>query len=306
MSIETDQTLQPAPPGIVTSRSDVPEKGRGLDSYQILLATHPVFRNIALVVCVALIPLAFVVVWFAWFKVLPGVWDWGFAEFSLKSIFGGFAVFFLALLPIYAPIGAFLAVAYVMEIYADEAAKKVNLLLERGSTQQANAEDELAAQDKTGLVPLLRYSRVQLEAYYGIGLSQTQRSFRYSIIAMWIGFGVIVSGIVIRVVDLDHFGLRPLDTDVSTLIIVSGAIIEIISALFLWVYRSSVRQLTYFYNRQLYNHSVLMSQRIADTMTNADEVKKMIIEKLLDRSWTLEPDTLPSGKSLLSFRSAKE
>lgn len=155
-------------------------------------------------------------------------------------------------------------------------------------------------------MPLLRYSRVQLEAYYEIGLTQTQRSFRYSVIAMWIGFSVIVSGIVIRVVDLGKFGVRPLDSDVSTLIIVSGAIIEVISALFLWVYRSSIRQLTYFYNRQLYNHSVLMSQRIAETMTSADEVKKTIIEQLLDRSWTFEPDTLPSGKSLLSFRSAKE
>ncbi len=305
-TVEADQTLQPSPSGNVAGRSDETEKPRGLDSYQLLLATHPVFRNIALVVCIALIPVAFVIVWFAWFKLLPDLWNWAFTEFSPKSIVGGFGVFFLALLPIYAPIGAFLAVAYVMEVYADEAAKKVRLVLERGSTQQASAEDELAMQDKTGLVPLLRYSRVQLEAYYGIGLTQTQRSFRYSIIAMWIGFGVIVSGIVIRVIDLDRFGLRPLDTDVSTLIIVSGAIIEVISALFLWVYRSSVRQLTYFYNRQMYNHSVLMSQRIADTMTNADDVKKMIIEKLLDRSWTLEPDTLPSGKSLLSFRSGKD
>lgn len=276
-----------------------------LDSIQLAMKAHPALFNVALVVCLGLFVVAFVILWFAWFKLLPQIWDWSFTEFSFRSIVGGFGVFFLALLPIYAPVGAFLATAYVIEAYADEAAKRVNQVLERGSAEQANVEDELAAQDKTGLVPLLRYSRVQLEAYYAIGLTQTQRSFRYSIIAMWIGFAVIVSGIIIRVVDLDRFGLRPLDTDVSTLIIVSGAIIEVISALFLWVYRSSIRQLTYFYNRQLYNHSVLMSQRIADTMGSADEVKKTIIEKLLDRSWTFEPETLPSGKSLLSFRAAK-
>jgi len=282
-----------------------PQETTGLDKFQLVLATRPVLRNAALVFCVCLFPVAMALTWFAWFLWLPKVWDWSFAEFTLRSVPGFFGVFFIAFLPIYALIGAFIATAYVVEVYTDEATKKVRLVLERGSSLQSNAEDEHAKQDQSGLVPLLRYSRVQLESYYAIGLTQTQRSFRYSIIAMWIGFAVILGGIIIRVVDLDRFGLRPLDTDISTLIIISGAIIEVISALFLWVYRSSVRQLTYFYNRQLYNHSILMSQRIAETMTSADEIKKTIIEKLLDRSWAYEPDTLPSGQSLLSFRSPK-
>lgn len=289
----------------VPGQPEEPKKPRGLDKYQLLLTANPILRNIALVLCLCLFPIAFAVVWFAWFILLPDLWEWSFAVFTWRSIVGFFAVLFLAVLPIYAPIGAFIATAYVLEVYADEAAKKVTLVLERGSLLQSDAEDELAKHDQSGLVPLLRYSRVQLESYYAIGLTQTQRSFRYSIIAMWIGFAVILGGIIIRVVDLDRFGLRPLDTDISTLIIISGAIIEVISALFLWVYRSSVRQLTYFYNCQMYNHSILMSQRIADTMTHSDEIKKTIIEKLLDRSWAYEPDTLPSGQSLLSFRSPK-
>ena len=278
---------------------------RRLDKYQVLLTTSPVLRNAALVLSLSLFPLSIALIWFLWFKVLPIVWVWAFATFTLKSVVGAFAVLFLAILPIYGPVGAFIATAYVLEVYADEAAKKIRLVVAHGSSLQSNVEDELAKHDRSGLVPLLRYSRVQLESYYAIGLTQTQRSFRYSIVAMWIGFAVILSGIVIRVIDLDRFGLRPLDGDISTLIIVSGAIIEVISALFLWVYRSSVRQLTYFYNRQMYNHSVLMSQRIADTMKDSDEIKKIIVEKLLDRSWAFEPDTLPSAQALLSFRSSK-
>jgi hypothetical protein len=123
---------------------------------------------------------------------------------------------------------------------------------------------------------------------------------------MWIGFTIITFGVVIHVIDLDRFGLRPIDTNINTLIIISGAIVEIISALFLWVYRSSIKQLTYFYNRQMYNHSVLMSQRIAETMSDSDELKKIMIEKLLDRSWVNESNSLPSGKSLLSFSSKKD
>jgi hypothetical protein len=71
------------------------------------------------------------------------------------------------------------------------------------------------------------------------------------------------------------------------------------------VYRTSIRQLTYFYNRQMYNHSVLMCQRIADGMKESDPVKKTIVEKVLDRSWVLEKEALPSGKQLLSFRRTK-
>lgn len=281
------------------------QKTTELDKFQVVLATRPALRNIVLTLCLCLFPAAVALAWAIWFLWLPNLWAWSFTEFTARSIAGLFAVPTFAALPIYAFVGAFFATAYVLEVYADEAAKKIRLVVNRGSSLQSSAEDELAKHDPSGLVPLLRYSRVQLESYYTIGLTQTQRSFRYSIIAMWIGFSVILGGIVIRVVDLDRFGLRPLDTDISTLIIISGAIIEVISALFLWVYRSSVRQLTYFYNRQLYNHSILMSQRIAETMTSADEIKKTIIEKLLDRSWAYEPDTLPSGQSLLSFRSPK-
>jgi hypothetical protein len=272
------------------------------DKYRLILTSNPAFLNAALIISFCLIPLAFVILWFIWFIILPAVWSWTFDTFSWRILPGIIGIFFIAFLPVWVPVVAFKVVAWMLEIYADESTKKVRQVFERGSSLQSNVEDELAKQDQSGLVPLLRYSRVQLESYYAIGLTQTQRSFRYSIVAMWIGFAVILGGIIIRVIDLSHFGLRPLDTDMSNLIIVSGAIIEVISALFLWVYRSSVRQLTYFYNRQMYNHSILMSQRIADTMTNADEIKKIIIEKLLDRSWSFEMDGLPSGQSLLSFR----
>lgn len=299
---EPGEGLRPLPPEDMRQ----PAKRHLLDQIRAILLASRVLRTIALFVCAGLVAVSLVFAWYAWFKLLPELWNWSFAQFSVKSVAGAVGVFFLALLPLYPPFAAILATGYVVGIYGDEAAEKLKRTLEQGSAQQASAEDELAKEDKTGLVPLLRYSRVQLEAYYEIGLTQTQRSFRYSIIAMWIGFVVIISGIVIRVVDLNGVGIRPLDTDVSTMIVVSGVVIEVISALFLWVYRSSIRQLTYFYNRQLYNHSVLMSQRIAATMTSADEVKKMIVEKLLDRSWTFEPDSLPSGKTLLSFRAGKE
>jgi len=288
-----------------TQSGENPKKASLAQSLQALLIAKPPLRNLALVLGIVLIPVSVVALWYVWFKVLPPVWDWGFPGLSFRNIPGFFGVFFLAILPVYAPIGAVLLVVWVLQSYAVIATAAVTQAVERGSRELGEIEDDLAETDTSGLVHLLRYSRVQLEAYYRIGLTQTQRSFRYSVIAMWIGFGVIVAGIVIRVVDLQNFGLRAPDTDISTLVIGAGTIIEMVSALFLWVYRTSIRQLTYFYNRQMYNHSVLMCQRIADGMKESDPVKKTIVEKVLDRSWVLENEALPSGKQLLSFRRTK-
>lgn len=149
-AVVVPQTPPPAPMDEISITPNAPRKPTRFDSFRLVLVARPALRNIALVVCVGLIALGLVIVWFAWFKLVPDLWNWAFTEFSLKSIVGGFGVFFLAVLPVYAPLGAFLATAYVVEIYADEAAKKVKQTLEHGSAQQANAEDELALQDKTG------------------------------------------------------------------------------------------------------------------------------------------------------------
>jgi hypothetical protein len=123
-------------------------------------------------------------------------------------------------------------VLQILESYAEAEAAKTTEAVRQGFSEQESVEDALKEIDKSGLVLLLRYSRVQLERYYTIGLTQTQRSFLYSVIAMWIGFMVILAGIIVPVIDLQKFGLLPAVANVSTLAIVSGIIIEVISALF--------------------------------------------------------------------------
>ena len=264
---------------------------KGMNPFQILLRTKKWFLHLTMTlsilgcltffgVIVFLVdsyqnptPKNTITAWQFWF----GVVSFAVGIFALWAVIGG-----------------------LLKIYAENASRKVDKIVARGSEELNQIESELATADKSGLVPLLRYSRVQLEAYYRMGLTQTQRSFRHSVIAMWIGFAVIVGGLVVRIFDLTKFGLIRPDANLGMLVIASGAIIEVISALFLWVYRTSIRQLTYFYNRQIYNHSVLISQRIAETMTSSDDIKKVIIEKLLDRSWALDLDALPSARHLLS------
>jgi len=286
-----------------------------------LIKEKPAARNLAIVISAICIPLSLVVVWIAWFKLLPPLWTWSFGtlgfKFILNYIIGFFAVIVLAALPVYAPVGAFLMFAKVLSLYAEIETEELDQALDRDDREQTYAENELKEdlvgrlKDNSGLVSLLRYSRVQMKAYYKIGLTQTQRSFRYSLIAMWIGFTVILLGILLQVVDvelLSKIGIRRLETNVTALVILSGAIIEVISAFFLWVYRTSIKQLNYFYNRQMYNHSVLMCHRISETMKEEDskDTKKAIVEKILDKTWALEIDKLPTGEKLLSFGSKKK
>mgnify|MGYP003561823226 CR=1 FL=1 len=99
---------------------------------------------------------------------------------------------------------------------------------------------------------------------------------------MWIGFVVIISGVGINFLPTSIRTLFDV-SNVRDIAIAGGTVIEIISALFLWVYRSSINQLTYFYNRQMDNHNVLVCQRIAETMDEPDETKKVIIERIMER-----------------------
>lgn len=273
-----------------------------LQSLHQVLGRSRFLRNLALVVCIGLIVGALAAMWYAWFNWMPQLWHWSYAGPWYHAIPGSLAVLFLALLPVHLPIQALALTRTVVAISIDEAADRLQKRVEQGSQALQEVEGRLAVDDRLQLVPLLSYSRVQLEAYYSIGLDQTQRSFRYSVVAMWIGFAVIMSGIVVRVLDLERFGIRALDGDAGLLVIACGVVIELISALFLWIYRNSVRQLTYFYNRQIFNHGVLMAHRISSGMQAPDETRRLIVERLLDRGWSVEPDALPSGQALLPVR----
>ena len=71
----------------------------------------------------------------------------------------------------------------------------------------------------------------------------------------------------------------------------------LISALFLWIYRNSINQLNYFYNRQMHLHNVLVCERIAASMNEPDETRRTIVEKVLSSTWDVKPPS-ESGKGI--------
>jgi len=228
--------------------------------------------------------------YFCWYLWLPKLWNWGFKPTTWRSILSIFGAIYLIIIPFIS--GYILPfIGKIIDLYLIEQEEEISNKFSKLTKGQKGIEVELEKNDKDSLIPLIRYSRLQLEAYYSIGLDQTHRSFRYSIVAMWIGFVVIISGIGINYLPTsirESFSVNNIQ-DIS---VASGAIIEAISALFLWVYRSSIKQLTYFYNRQMDNHNVLICQRIAESMTNSDEPKKLMIEKILERGQKAETNGL--------------
>jgi hypothetical protein len=103
------------------------------------------------------------------------------------------------------------------------------------------------------------------------------------------------------VIPLEQFGLNSPSPDINVLVIAGGSITEIISALFLWVYRNSIGQLTYFYNRQMHLHNVLFCFRIAATMEKPDDTKRLIVEKVMEQIWTPERPPLVGSEGLRKF-----
>ncbi len=246
-------------------------------------------------------------------RVVPAVWDWGFHRtiwnlqaygLATLSIVGCFFLYsFAPIFPVY--LGSL--VWQVISLYFEDADVEIKQRLDRTKEAQRQVEENLQTieeGDATGLIQLARYSRLQLEQYYDIGLRQTQQSFRYSVVAMWIGFVVMIGGMAPFLIPLFQRGSKVNSSfSINALVLAGGVVIELISALFLWVYRNSIAQLTYFYNRQIHLHNVLMCFRISVTMKTGDEAKSldarsMIIQKVLDSAWTLERPEAPSSKGI--------
>lgn len=252
---------------------------------------------------VVAILLAAAVLWLAWFVFIPRMSAWGFATLSWRAIPAAAGIFFVSFLPLSAFVPGFTMLSQVAKSYIDMNESDLARQLDVIRSEQKTVEEqlgELESTDATGLMQLVKYSRLQLEAYYTIGLRQTQQSFRNSVIAMWLGFLIMLLGVLRQIVPLELLvpGIGEMPADVSTLTIAAGAVVELIAALFLWVYKSSVQQLTYFYDRQIHLHGVLISNKIASAMKEPDEAKKMIVTDILAKSWKPESTPLPTAAGL--------
>lgn len=220
--------------------------------------------------------------YFCIYKWLPELWNWGFNPTSWRSILsvlGAIYLIFGGVAPIYLISDT---VQGIIRLSAENAEREFNEKLNEIVKKQNSYEEKLEANDDLGLIPMVTYSRIELEQYYKIGLTQTRKSYSYSIVSMRIGFLIIILGIILYLFPSQFTNQELISGNFQILTIASGILTEFISALFLWIYKSSVNNLTYFYNRQIFIHNTLLAYKIATSKKDADTTKQIIVEKILD------------------------
>lgn len=235
--------------------------------------------------CVLFLVLAY----FVWLKLIPVIWQWGFDPVSFRAILAAIALLYAAILPGIGPLVFFKGIAIWSEYHAAQR--------EIGASRQKQDElqDQLDVTDPQYPLKLVTYSRFMLQEYYLMAMKQAQRSFRYCLIAMWLGFAVLLVGVAdyfipLRAIAIHYYALpqeifQSADTVFSpnTFILITGVILEFISVAFLWMYRFSIAQQTYYYRRQLRLHNVLLAKNVGESMGDGkDAAFNSIIKSLLE------------------------
>lgn len=214
---------------------------------------------------------------------LPAIWNWGFAPISWwRAILAVIGAIYLVLGPFFPYVVLSGTLSGIGALFTEEAANEFESKIHEIEVKQSGYEQILKENDTEGLIPLVTYSRIELEQYYKIGLSQTQRSYQFSMIAMWLGFLIIAFGIVSYIVPASFINKNLVEGNFQILTISSGIVIEVIAVLFLGIYRNSINRSTYFYNRQVFIHNALLAYKIATSMKEPDLSKQLIIEKILE------------------------
>lgn len=149
--------------------------------------------------------------------------------------------------------------------------------------KKGKSKEAKIIQDIRDIFYFFKFRREHLNLYYDMNFSQVIKSFRYSVLAMFIGFFIIVIGILgaFGILEIAFPGIKPIDVD--NVVIAGGILAEMISALFLWIYRTSLLQLTYFYKYQVHAHNVFISYLITNTMDKKirDSTRKELIKEFL-------------------------
>ncbi|WP_158861152.1 TRADD-N-associated membrane domain-containing protein [Lunatibacter salilacus] len=231
-----------------------------------------------------------ILAYFCYFVWLPAIWSWGFQPISWwRAIFAVIGAIYLILGPLLPYIALEGTLSGIGGLYTEEASNKFEAQIHEIEVKQSGYEEILKEKDTEGLIPMVTYSRIELEQYYKIGLSQSQRSFQFAMIAMWLGFLIIVFGIVSYIVPASFINRDLVEGNFQILTISSGIVMEVIAALFLGIYRNSMNRSTYFYNRQVFIHNALLAYKISKSMKEPDLSKQLIIEKILEFGISANP-----------------
>jgi len=143
----------------------------------------------------------------------------------------------------------------------------------------------------------LRLRSNRLEEYYTVNLAQARSAFRLSSFALVAGFLMILAGI-----GLLYAGKS--GTSIPAITSVTGVIVELISAGYFYVYRTSIGQVNFFYQNLVREQDTGLAVELIDKLDSSrrDEVLISLITTLMSRKGVVAPQVDPPRTKRISTK----
>jgi hypothetical protein len=176
---------------------------------------------------------------------------------------------------------------------------------ERDKQQKAKRQTQEAAskgtQENDALDELLNLNRTQMQAYQTLSRGQQRSSFRYSLIALFIGLFVLVAGVVVVVtVQADIAKVA-----VASVTALGSALSSYIASTYLRLHRQTGDQLRYFYAQPLVASYIYEAERVVGELEGSTAKKPMyetVIKHILRVAGRAQTDVLTFTRAQASGR----
>jgi hypothetical protein len=111
---------------------------------------------------------------------------------------------------------------------------------------------------------LIQINLKNMEQYYTMVGTQTDKSYRLTRSAAIIGFAVLIAGVIIGLVQQSAKG-------VPAATMAGGAVIQFISAIFFYIYNRTIRQLDVYHERLVSVQDTMLALKVAQVITNPEK-----------------------------------
>ena len=138
------------------------------------IARNPKLLVLAWIIVAAVFILVLPVAYISWWVGIPYLSAWPSGNWLLW-IPAAFGIFMLSFAPPWNLMGAFYLLGYVADLSLSVEEESIRAAQTTVKETELEAIRRFENTDDAGLLPLLTYSRAQLDAYYQIGLSQTRQ-----------------------------------------------------------------------------------------------------------------------------------
>ena len=139
-------------------------------------------------------------------------------------------------------------------------------------------------QDSQNIIELLKQHVAESKGYYIISKQQAQKSFSSALFVSFLGFILYALGIAIN-----YININPNNIVIYTTI--AGSIVEIISALFFWLYKNSIKQLNIYHQRLGATEKYLTAMQLIEKMSpniQDQSYKILMLTILKDNSFIVQ------------------